>query len=131
MACKQSHRQTRENRLFSARHHDGELNMAQGQNTALIGSIISNVVGALVRSPNVDVAPSQAPAVERVVEQAIKQDQVLVNQVNAEEPYQSRVTIGNVVALLGLAGTMFGWQIAPEDLAATSNGVSAVIAAGG
>lgn len=105
--------------------------MAQGQNTALIGSIIGNVVGALVRSPNVDVSPAQAPAVERVVEQAIRQDQVLVNQVNAEAPYQSRVTIGNVLAAVGLVGSLFGFAIAPEDLEATSNGVSAIITAGG
>lgn len=105
--------------------------MAQGQNAALIGNIISNVVGALVRSPNVDVAPVQAPVVEQVVANAVLNDKVLVNQLNAEAPYQSRVTIGQVIAAAGVLGGLFGVSLAPADMETINQGISAVVTAGG
>ena len=65
---------------------------------------------------------------------AIANDPVLKNGVNAEQPYQSRVAIGSVVAALGvvlppLAG-LLGWSIDGNSVAEFGSGVVTLACAG-
>jgi hypothetical protein len=46
-------------------------------------------------------ATASAPAVKKAIESAVKNDPVLINELNAEPVYASRVVQGTVIAMFG------------------------------
>jgi hypothetical protein len=77
--------------------------MANGQNARIITTIAATVAGALASSPAVAVERNDKPVVETIVQNAVAANPVLVNQLNAEAPVQSRILWGNTIAGIGAA----------------------------
>jgi hypothetical protein len=65
---------------------------------------------------------------------AIANDPVLKNEVNAEQPYQSRVAVGSVVAALGVVlpplAALLGWTIDGSSIVAFGSGMVTLAGAG-
>lgn len=109
--------------------------MANGENKKLIGTIAASVASALVANSAVPVNRFDEPVVAQVVEQVVKSDPVLKNELNQESPVQSRVGWGGTIATLGAAGASFlqfavlmGY-ITPDDSVRITGAVSALAGA--
>lgn len=115
--------------------------MANGQNAAIFGQIANVVMGAInSRGMATDrgtvTSPAGTTTKEEVVD-ALANNPVVVNQLNAEEPVQSRVAWGSVIATAGSTiagvtamGSAMGW-LTPDEGAAITGGVTGLVGAAG
>ncbi|WP_457091417.1 hypothetical protein [Microvirga sp. P5_D2] len=67
--------------------------------------LAGRITDRLVQSPSVPVTPTARPVVVEAVKEAIAADPVLKNELNAENPIQSRVLWGNFIAGIGALPT--------------------------
>lgn len=76
----------------------------------LAGAIEGAVKGALQKAPT-----ASPDAIAGTVVKDLAANPVVVNEVSAEKPYQSRVAVGSAVSALGVIipalGKLFGWDI--------------------
>lgn len=80
--------------------------------TILAGAIEGAVRGAVQQATG---STSGTDTIAKDVVKRLEQNPAVVNQVNAEAPYQSRVAVGSVVSALGVIipvlGRLAGWDI--------------------
>ena len=107
----------------------------------VIGTIADKIIDRLIKSPSVPVDRQNTvivrPEVREAVAEAITRDPVIVNELNAEKPIQSRVLWGNFFAAIGtaLAGFLpllvaLG-LITQEESQQILNGWAVIVQAGG
>lgn len=105
--------------------------MANGSNLRIFTQLAATIAGALVQQPNIPVRPSDIPMVKETVAEVLANDPVLLNEVNGEAPLQSRVTIGNAIAAVGVVAGLFGFQLSPDTYQTIVQGATAAFTLGG
>lgn len=76
-------------------------------NPLILIDLASRIADRLIQSPSVPVSPPAKPVVVEAVKEAIVTDPVIINELNAEKPIQSRVLWGNFFAAVGTFLTGF------------------------
>lgn len=100
-------------------------NNPAGQIAGTLFDIINDAAKNVARDPNVTTVPAtiekplQQELITEVSQDPRLQDLIAVieNQNNKESPLRSRVTVGNIVALIAVFAGALGFSISPEDQA--------------
>lgn len=98
----------------------------------LIVKAIAGAVREVANDSSTSLQPSQAPAVEQKIKDAIANSPRVQHVTNSEPWYQSRVTIGALVTMASGALGLAGFVLDAEDVALATNaalGAGAMIGA--
>jgi hypothetical protein len=95
----------------------------------MIGETIFRRTLDTLLKPGVPVDNSNANAVAYEVEKAIKP--VVVNAMNSEPWYRSRIYLGLIAAGLGAIAQHFGIQVSGQDIQLVTNSIPELLQAGG